>query len=522
MNQSETPPTKFNRTGLFNLRQWTLELQLTVFVSVIVLLVVGSVTVIFVLRQNQTLQNQMEERAVTTLISIDAATIDELYFSDVDRIETIVENIAQTEDILNIRIYDASGRLLVGTDDRGTEGLLEADPFGTQLIQSNGVQLEWENERLIATEPVTVGNQVLGGIYLELSTADLNRELQVGLLQGFIIAVVSGILGVVTALIVSHSLTTPIASLVEQTQSIGGGNFTQSIQIQGGSSEITELGTKIEEMRKNLQEIYADLETRVAQRTVELKEARDEAIAAQRLAQESARLKSEFLSTMSHELRTPMNAIEGFTSIMLKRMAGVEYNAKTERYLTKVQSNSRRLLNLINDFLDISRIESGRLELAHLPMFPREMAERWHENLSVLSDEKNLNFEVHVAPDLPETIYGDEEAFSKIAINLVGNAIKFTETGRVSLKLEKRENQIALIVEDTGIGIPPHAREFIFDEFRQVDQSSTRQYGGTGLGLAIVQKFVRAMNGTVALQSEVGVGSTFTVLLPIQSQEQSV
>ncbi|PJF33670.1 MAG: hypothetical protein CUN57_01535, partial [Phototrophicales bacterium] len=161
---------------------------------------------------------------------------------------------------------------------------------------------------------------------------------------------------------------------------------------------------------------------------------------------------------------------------------------------------------------------SGRLELAHLPMSPKTMAQNWKDNLSSLAENKGLAFEVSIDPDLPETLYGDEENLSKIAINLLGNAIKFTEKGSVSLKLEKRGDKMVLEVQDTGVGIPPHAREFIFDEFRQVDMSSKRQYGGTGLGLSIVQKLATAMGGTVKLQSEVGVGSTFTVAIPIHTE----
>ena len=254
-------------------------------------------------------------------------------------------------------------------------------------------------------------------------------------------------------------------------------------------------------------------------REIDLKQARDEALVAQRIAQETTRVKSEFLSTMSHELRTPMNAIEGYTSVMLKHMAGVEFNDKTERYLKKVQTNSQRLLALINDFLDLSRIEAGRLELANLPMCPEETAKQWKESLSVLAESKNLAFELQIDPTLPEIIYCDEESLTKIAINLVGNAIKFTEAGSVTVSLQTCANQMELKVSDTGIGIPAHARDFIFDEFRQVDQSSKRKYGGTGLGLAIVQKLTRAMGGTVTLQSKVGVGSVFTVLLPLKTSQ---
>lgn len=238
--------------------------------------------------------------------------------------------------------------------------------------------------------------------------------------------------------------------------------------------------------------------------------------AAKRIAEENSRLKSEFLATMSHELRTPLNAIEGFTSIMLKGMGGASYNDKTERYLTKVHANSRRLLSLINDFLDLSRIEAGRMELAHMPLSPQALAKVWQEQVSVLAENKGIGFEVSIDPNLPETLYGDEESLSKITLNLLSNAFKFTEQGSVKLALRQEGQQWIIEVTDTGIGIPPHAREYIFDEFRQVDQSSKRRYGGTGLGLTIVQKLVRTMGGTITLSSELGTGSTFTVSLPFQ------
>lgn len=242
---------------------------------------------------------------------------------------------------------------------------------------------------------------------------------------------------------------------------------------------------------------------------------------AKRLADENSRLKSEFLATMSHELRTPLNAIEGFTSIMLQKMGGADYNDSTKRYLSKVQSNSKRLLSLINDFLDLSRIESGRLELVHAPINPPTLVQKWRDEVGILAENKAIGFRVQVQGNLPETIYGDAECISKIALNLLSNAFKFTETGEVSLLVEKRDAYFAIEVKDSGIGIPPHAREYIFDEFRQVDQSSKRKYSGTGLGLAIVQKLCRAMGGTVTLHSEVAIGSTFTVLLPLQTAAQA-
>lgn len=254
--------------------------------------------------------------------------------------------------------------------------------------------------------------------------------------------------------------------------------------------------TEIDEARKEREKLIAELRV------------------ANRLAQENSRLKSEFLSTMSHELRTPLNAIEGFTSIMLSDM-GVELTPQARRMIERVSINSKRLLSLINDFLDLSRIESGRMELVNLPLRPVDLAERWREQVGVLAESKNLHFQVEVDETLP-LLLGDEEALSKIAINLLSNAVKFTQQGHIFLRLRRSGADLWEIqVEDTGIGIPPHAREYIFDEFRQVDQSSKRLYGGTGLGLAIVQKLARLMGGTVTVHSEVGRGSIFTVTLPL-------
>ncbi|MBC8099595.1 MAG: hypothetical protein H7Y11_09135 [Armatimonadetes bacterium] len=235
---------------------------------------------------------------------------------------------------------------------------------------------------------------------------------------------------------------------------------------------------------------------------------------ATRLAKENSRLKSEFLSTMSHELRTPLNAIEGFTSIMLSGM-GIELSPRAEDMVRRVSSNSTRLLQLINDFLDLSRIEAGRLELIAMPVSPAVLAQQWQREVSVLAENKGLAFTVTVDPALPPTLLADEDALSKVTINLLSNAFKFTHEGQVTLALNRLQDEWEIIVTDTGIGIPAHAREYIFEEFRQVDSSSKRLYGGTGLGLSLVQKLTRAMGGSVALQTELGKGSTFTVTLPL-------
>ncbi len=326
-------------------------------------------------------------------------------------------------------------------------------------------------------------------------------------MQLFVITLIIGfsvIAGFLNERAFKRLLFDPLKRLQNGAENVAKGDLNTSVPIQ----RYNELGIVTEE--------FNAMVVRIREQTEDLKRANAEALRAQRLAQENNRLKSEFLSTMSHELRTPLNAIEGFTSIMLGNM-GVDLGPQARKMVERISANSKRLLSLINDFLDLSRIESGRMELVSEPITPAAFTERIQKQMSALADTKRLAFTTSVDPELPPTVYGDEEAISKIAINLVGNAIKFTANGSVAMNVRKDGDQWAIEVSDTGIGIPPHAREFIFDEFRQVDSTSKREFGGTGLGLAIVQKLTRMMGGQVQLESEVGKGSKFTVLLPLNS-----
>jgi len=254
------------------------------------------------------------------------------------------------------------------------------------------------------------------------------------------------------------------------------------------------------------------LEQRVAERTKELQ------IATQQ-AEESSRLKSEFIATVTHELRTPLNAIEGFSSIMLSGM-GVELPPHALRMMERISANSKNLIAIINDILDLSRIEAGFLQPARLPFRPAHLMVKWYEQIRVLAQQKNIVPTFILSPDLPAVLVGDEDAISKIVINLLLNAVKFTPAGgSVSLTLIPTSDNIyfQIIVTDTGIGIPAEAHEYIFEAFRQVDQSSTREYGGTGLGLTIVKKLTDALHGKINLISIPNEGSTFTISIPLQT-----
>lgn len=254
----------------------------------------------------------------------------------------------------------------------------------------------------------------------------------------------------------------------------------------------------------------------------ELKETNRQLELARIEADENSRLKSQFLATMSHELRTPLNAVIGYTELQLTGMVG-ELSDVQYKYGERVLANARHLLGLINDILDISKIEAGRMTVIAEPFRLQTWIEKIFDENAVLAEDKGLQFIQEIDSNLPEIIIGDETRLRQILVNLISNAIKFTEQGAVYVRFIKQAETVWRIeVQDTGIGIPTHKLETIFNEFQQVDGSLSRQYEGTGLGLAIVRKLVILMGGTIQVESSVGEGSTFIVTLPLASNNQTI
>ena len=236
-------------------------------------------------------------------------------------------------------------------------------------------------------------------------------------------------------------------------------------------------------------------------------------------AERANRSKSEFLANMSHEIRTPLNSILGFTELLEE----ITDNVVANNYLKSIKSSGKNLLTLINDILDLSKVESGKLELTYNYFDPGVLLKELVQVFSLKISRKKINLEIDIAPDFPETIYLDEVRFRQIMLNLVGNAIKFTDKGfvKVVLKAEERsyknENEICrLIIEviDTGIGISKQSQNLIFESFRQQYQHDSKKYEGTGLGLSITKRLVEIMNGSIEVDSEPGVGSKFTIRFP--------
>jgi signal transduction histidine kinase len=259
-------------------------------------------------------------------------------------------------------------------------------------------------------------------------------------------------------------------------------------------------------------EVFASL-------TQELRKREQSLIESRALAESASQHKSQFLANMSHELRTPLNSVLGFTEMLSDGIYG-ELPERAKGALAKVEANGRHLLGLINDVLDLSKIEAGQLKLSLGEYSLAELVNGLIASTEALARTKGLALTTTIAPGLPPG-KGDERRLAQVLINLVGNAVKFTESGAVEVRARRVHDEFEITVRDTGPGIAPEDQERIFSEFQQVDDSSTRSKGGTGLGLAISKRIIEIHGGTLTVESALGKGSTFRVQLPVRVEEPS-
>jgi signal transduction histidine kinase/DNA-binding response OmpR family regulator len=305
-------------------------------------------------------------------------------------------------------------------------------------------------------------------------------------------------------------------SRIQEQLAIGITNAIAFIQLENVVSELKKLNEEYQ--IQNLQ-VRKQNETLVALHN-ELKEKADELIVQKLKAEESTQLKSQFLASMSHELRTPMNSILGLTELILEEssLAG-----KNRERLEVVLKSSRRLMNIINDILDLSKIEAGKMEIHEEDVLLEEIISEVETSVSPLTKNKKIEFRVERELSTHIMITTDRGKLMQILINLLGNALKFTEKGSVELKISSpSEDKLKFTVRDTGIGISEKDKQIIFEEFRQVDGTTARKYDGTGLGLTISSRLCHMLKGNLSLESVVGEGSTFTLTIPFKKSDKQI
>ena len=277
-----------------------------------------------------------------------------------------------------------------------------------------------------------------------------------------------------------------------------------------------------ERLASELQQLNDELEDRIRRATMELEE-HNRRLEWQSFELEKAyRLKSEFLASMSHELRTPINVILGYTALMREKIYGM-LSQQQEEALGKVYGTSQHLLELINDILDLSKIEAGKMPVHNEHVSLDSLIGELSETIEPMIRKRGLAYSTAVAPGLPP-LETDRTKLKQILLNLLSNAIKFTHAGSVTVSaaLGSGGNTVLIGVHDTGIGIKPEHLDMIFEDFRQVDQSRTREYGGTGLGLSITKKLLTLLGGVISVESSYGSGSRFTLEMPLSTDPMSI
>jgi signal transduction histidine kinase len=263
-----------------------------------------------------------------------------------------------------------------------------------------------------------------------------------------------------------------------------------------------------------LKKLNSELERRIRDATADLAEQNARLQWQSQEVERANKLKSEFLASMSHELRTPINALIGYTALLLDGVLG-EVNTRQRDALMRGRAAAEHLLALINDILDLAKIEAGKMPLRLEEVSLREVTLEVTQQVEPMVRKKQLQFMIDIAPDCPP-IYSDRTKVKQILLNLLSNAVKFTNRGRVTVEAHRAVDGVRIDVIDTGIGIRASDLQAIWEDFRQVDQSRTREFGGTGLGLSITRKLLARLGGSVDVRSTYGEGSTFSVYLPLR------
>jgi two-component system, sensor histidine kinase and response regulator len=363
-------------------------------------------------------------------------------------------------------------------------------------------------------------SKAIGYVQIGVALEGLHKRIMDFLLSTILVTSFIVMLGVAITILMTRRIASPIKELALVTQDIAEGNFHHQTSIDT-DDEVSDLANafnimlgRLRDYRQQVEDYQNTLEQRILERT----------LLAQQAA-EASRAKSQFLANMSHEIRTPMNGILGMIQLLLR----TELTAKQRRFAETALGSGEALLRVLNDILDYSKVEAGKLELEENDFDLRETVEEVTQLLAGSAHRKGLELLCEIEDDVPCALIGDSGRLWQVLTNLVGNAIKFTDHGEVLVRVTvqaKVGKQVLLCFEvsDTGIGIDLDAQTHIFDDFAQADGSTTRRYGGTGLGLAICKKLSEIMGGEIAVESEPGVGSMFrfTARMHIQSAELQV
>jgi signal transduction histidine kinase/DNA-binding response OmpR family regulator len=466
---------------------------------------------------------------------------------DISSLHEYVDKTGKERNVSYAIIQDADGTVLAGTGG-SFDGLILSDEVSKRAGSSSTELLQVAGNVFDVAVPISLEGKRIGVARVGVSTGEMNQKISESRMNGLKMTLLAILVGAVVAVFVALRVTRGLSSLAGAAGEMTGGDLNtrahvdsyrevnelayafnhmadaiqeREEELQQTIEELDNAHEELQSANEELQHNYEEIEhtnEELQSTTEELQTANEELSWANEKVMEADRLKSEFLANMSHELRTPLNSVIALSDILLARMDG-DLTGEQEKQIRIIQKSGKHLLDLINDILDLSKIEAGKMEV-HVGGFRIEDVV-WDVGSTVtpLASEKGLNIGFTKDEAVP-VIWSDRNKVKQILLNLVSNAVKFTPRGgSITIDATHRDGSLEIKVIDTGIGIGRENLEKIFDEFRQVDGSYTREYGGTGLGLAITRRLVRLLGGDIGVESEAGKGSVFTVNIPIVLDE---
>lgn len=486
-------------------------------------------------RQQDARQQFLEASRISTAYLGDSAVL-ELFSGDTNELQRIADSSRHVPGLVGLawfsadrqplaisRVFHPPVELLTTAHGIATTSIddvlyLQQPIYTTALPVDDYVEDEIANTQGIFGQ----NRELVGWIIAGFDTSANRQRQQEIVLTGIGIALAGLAVAILLALYFGRGIVRPIRQLTHTVGQMESGN----LKVRAGEEHIAELASlaqginqlaeSVAEGRRSLEERVHRATWRLEETLEDLKDKNRQLIAARENAEAADQAKSEFLARMSHELRTPITAIQGFIRLLQNTPLGdAERN-----YCTIINQSSSQLLNLIDDVLSISRLQSNAIEIDETPFNLIETLEQAVSQLSLPASDKGLELILDIAPEVPSTVVGDEFRVAQVITNLVSNAVKFTHEGhvRISVNSSLRDEQytnLHICVSDTGIGIPEDKQDSLFQAFAQADTSITRQFGGTGLGLAIIKSLLDLMDGTITLESTEGVGTSFQITIPM-------